>query len=95
MKYLRPPKGEYSERTLKISRELGYRNVFWSLAYADWDVNKQRGTEYAHKIVLDNIHNGAVLLLHAVSKDNAEALGNIISDLKAQGYTFGKLDDLK
>ena len=95
MKYLRPPKGEYSERTLKISQELGYRNVFWSIAYADWDVNKQKGTEYAHKIVVDNIHNGAVLLLHAVSKDNAEALESIIKALKAQGYTFGTLDDLK
>ena len=95
MKYLRPPKGEFSERTLKISKNLGYRNVFWSFAYADWDVNKQKGSQYAYNIVIDNIHSGAILLLHAVSKDNTEALGSIIKELKAQGYTFGTLDDIK
>lgn len=94
MKYLRPPKGEYSERTLKISKNVGYRNVFWSFAYADWNVNEQKGPDYAYKITVDNIHNGAVILLHAVSKDNAEALDRIIKDLKAQGYTFGTLDNL-
>ncbi len=95
MKYLRPPKGEFSERTLKISKELGYRNVFWSFAYDDWYVDKQRGAEYARKIVGGNIHNGAVLLLHAVSKDNAEALDMIITDLRSQGYEFGTLDEIK
>lgn len=95
MKYLRPPKGEFSERTLKISKDLGYKNVFWSFAYDDWHVDKQRGAEYARKIVGDNIHNGAVLLLHAVSKDNAEALDTIIKDLKAQGYTFGTLEEIE
>jgi peptidoglycan-N-acetylmuramic acid deacetylase len=94
MKYLRPPKGEYSERTLKISKDLGYRNVFWSFAYADWDINNQKGADNAYRMVMDNIHNGAVILLHAVSKDNAEALDRIIKDLKAQGYTFGSLDNL-
>ncbi len=95
MKYLRPPKGEFSERTLKISKDLGYRNVFWSLAYADWDVNNQKGAQYAYSMVTGNIHNGAVLLIHAVSRDNAEALGSIIKDLQAQGYTFGTLDEFK
>lgn len=95
MKYLRPPMGEYSERTLKISKDLGYRNVFWSFAYADWNVNSQKGTQYAYKMIMDNVHNGAVLLLHAVSRDNAEVLGSVIKDLKSQGYTFGTLDEIK
>lgn len=94
MKYLRPPKGEFSERTLKISSDLGYRNVFWSFAYDDWNVNNQKGTDYAYKMVMDNIHNGGVLLLHAVSQSNAGALGSIIRDLKAQGYSFGTLDEI-
>ena len=94
MQYLRPPKGEYSERTLEISKNLGYRNVFWSFAYEDWDVNKQKGSENAYKMVSNNIHNGAVILLHAVSKDNAEALDQIIKDLMVQGYIFQTLDEL-
>lgn len=94
MKYLRPPMGEFSERTLKISSDAGYRNVFWSSAYDDWDVNNQKGADYAYKMVMDNIHNGNVILLHAVSQSNTEALDTIIKDLKAQGYRFGTLDEI-
>lgn len=94
MKYLRPPMGEFSERTLKISGDLGYRNVFWSFAYDDWNINDQKGADYAYKMVMDNVHNGCVLLLHAVSSSNTEALGRIIQDLKKQGYSFGTLDEI-
>ena len=95
MRYVRPPMGEFSERTLKISSDLGYRDVFWSSAYDDWDVNKQKGADYAYKMVMDNIHPGNVILLHAVSQSNTEALDSIIKDLKAQGYRFGTLNEIK
>jgi peptidoglycan-N-acetylmuramic acid deacetylase len=95
MRYMRPPMGEFSERTLKISSDLGYRDVFWSSAYDDWDVNKQKGADYAYKMVMDNIHPGNVILLHAVSQSNTEALDTIIKDLKAQGYRFGTLNEIK
>jgi peptidoglycan-N-acetylmuramic acid deacetylase len=94
MKCFRPPMGEFSERTLAISNDLGYRNIFWSSAYDDWDVNKQKGADYAYKMTMDNIHNGNVLLLHAVSESNTEALDRIIRDLKSQGYSFGTLDEI-
>ncbi|NLY43535.1 MAG: delta-lactam-biosynthetic de-N-acetylase [Clostridiaceae bacterium] len=93
MKYVRPPKGEYSERTLALTQSLGYKTVFWSFAYVDWDVNNQKGADYAYQQVMDGIHNGAILLLHAVSKDNAEALGKIIQDARAAGYQFKSLDE--
>ena len=91
-KYMRPPMGEYSERVLAAASQLGYKTVFWSFAYRDWEVDKQKGPEYAYNMVMGNIHNGAVLLLHAVSKDNAEALDRIIKDVKAQGYEIMPLD---
>ena len=93
MKYLRPPQGEYSERTLALTRELGYHNIFWSMAFVDW-VPMPGGPEEAYQSVMDNLHNGALILLHAVSKDNTEALDRILKDIKAQGYTFKTLDDL-
>lgn len=93
MKYIRPPKGEYSERTLALSNDLGYTSVFWSFAYKDWETNKQRGTDYAYKQITDGIHDGCVLLLHAVSKDNAEVLDRVIKDLKSEGYSFRSLDE--
>jgi peptidoglycan-N-acetylmuramic acid deacetylase len=95
MRYLRPPRGIFSDRVLAISKQQGYTNVFWSVAYKDWDVNAQRGAQYAYDKVIEQLHPGAVILLHSVSKDNAEALGRIIDDARAKGYTFKSLDQLQ
>lgn len=94
MTYLRPPRGIFNERTLAISRQMGYTNVFWSVAYKDWDVNQQKGAGYAHQQVMKQLHPGAIILLHSVSKDNAEALGGIIDEARKQGYEFHSLDQL-
>ena len=91
--YFRFPKGEYSDSALDLVGSLGYTSVFWSLAYADWDVNDQKGASYAHDTVTARIHPGAVILLHAVSSDNAYALGDIIDTVRNMGYEFRSLDD--
>lgn len=93
-KYLRPPRGIFSERTLAVTNELGYTNVFWSLAYKDWETKQQKGWNYAYNNVMKRVHPGAIILLHTVSKDNADALGKLIDDLRKQGYTFHRLDEL-
>ena len=67
----------------------------WSFAYDDWDENKQGRTEYGTKKVLDNVHPGEVMLLHATSKDNSEILGNVIREIKNMGYEFRSLDDFE
>ncbi len=95
MAYLRPPKGEFNSRTLRVSKELGYRTVFWSVAFKDWDVNNQPGAEESYKSVMNNVHNGAVILLHAVSESNRDALDRILKDMKAAGYSFASLDELQ
>ena len=95
MTFLRPPKGEYSERTVKISLDLGYRTVLWSSAYDDWDVNKQGRLDYARGMILNNLHNGCVMLLHAVSKDNTELLGEIIDETRNKGYEFVSLEEFE
>jgi len=92
MRYARPPKGEYDERTLRITKETGYTNVFWSFAYEDWLQDTVKGKEYAYNKVMAGLHGGAVILLHAVSPDNAQALGDIIDGARAQGYVFRSLD---
>ena len=92
MKYIRPPKGEFSERTLVVTNNLGYKTVMWSLAYDDWDENNQGREEYAKNKILNNIHNGAVILLHGNSKDNANVLGECINKVKEMGYEFKCLD---
>ena len=94
MQYVRPPRGVFSERSLAISYEEGYRNIFWSLAYKDWETNKQKGSQYAYDSIMKQVHPGAILLLHTVSKDNADAIQKVIQDLKKEGYTFKSIDDL-
>lgn len=88
--YLRPPMGSYSPSSLKWAKDLGYNTVFWSIAFEDWDPNKQPGAAYSYNHVLTNIHPGAVILLHAVSASDTEALEKIITDLQAQGYVFSR-----
>ena len=95
MKYIRPPKGEYSESTVAYTNTLGYTTVMWSFAYDDWDENKQGREEYAKKKVLDNIHNGAVILLHGNSKDNTNILDYCIKEIKNMGYEFSSLDQFE
>jgi peptidoglycan-N-acetylmuramic acid deacetylase len=94
MPFMRPPNGIFSERMLEVSKELGYTNVFWSIAYKDWDTKDQKGWRYAYDSIINQLHPGAVILLHTVSKDNAEALDKIIDDARKQGYEFKHLDQL-
>lgn len=95
MKYIRPPKGEYSESSIHYCNTLGYTTVMWSFAYDDWDEEKQGREEYGKKKILDNIHNGSVILLHATSKDNANILDDCIKEIKNMGYTFETLDNFE
>ena len=85
----RPPKGEYSERVLKIVQDMGYKTLFWSLAYMDYDVNDQPGKEYVIDHYKKYIHPGAIPLIHNVSESNAQALDQVLTDLEAAGYQFG------
>ncbi len=93
-KYFRYPEGRFSEQSMKYADELGYKSIFWSFAYADWDNAKQPSSQAAKKKIMDNIHNGEVMLLHPTSATNAAILGDVIRELKAQGYRFGTLDEL-
>ncbi|MEK3890313.1 delta-lactam-biosynthetic de-N-acetylase [Bacillus sp. FSL K6-3431] len=93
MMYLRPPRGILSERSMKIAQEEGYVHVLWSLAFKDWLTNQQKGWKYSYDSIMAQVHPGSVMLLHTVSKDNADALERVIQELKKRGYTFKSLDD--
>ena len=93
-KYYRPPQGIYSEKNLAMAKELGYRTVFWSLAYVDWNNDAQPTTEEAFSKLIPRIHNGAVVLLHSTSQTNAAILDELLSEWKELGYTFRPLSAL-
>ena len=93
-KYYRPPQGSYSQENLKMAKELGYRTVFWSLAYVDWNNDSQPTREQAFSKLIPRIHNGAVVLLHSTSKTNAEILDELLTKWEEMGYRFGTLEEL-
>jgi len=87
-KYYRPPQGIYSEENLKMAKELGYKTVFWSLAYVDWKNDDQPTREEAFQKLLPRIHNGAVVLLHSTSVTNGEILDELLTKWEEMGYRF-------
>lgn len=93
-KFFRFPAGEYNESALEVVSSLGYCSVFWSVAYDDWDTKNIRGKDYTIEKVMSRLHDGAIILLHSVSKDNADALGEIIDKAREQGYEFKSLNTL-
>ena len=93
-KFYRPPQGVYSQENLKMAKELGYKTVFWSLAYVDWLNDKQPTREEAFRKLLPRTHNGAVVLLHSTSKTNAEILDDLLTQWENLGYRFGTLEEL-
>ena len=93
-KYYRPPQGIYSEENLRQAKELGYRTVFWSLAYVDWNNDRQPTRQQAFDKLLPRVHDGAVVLLHSTSKTNAEILDELLTKWKEMGYEFAPIEDL-
>ena len=93
-KFYRPPQGLYSGENLEMAKELGYKTVFWSLAYADWDNDDQPDPDAAVEKLTRRTHDGAVILLHSTSKTNEQILDRLISRWKDMGYRFAPLTEL-
>ena len=93
-RFYRPPQGKYSEENLRQAQALGYRTIFWSLAYVDWNTDDQPTAEQAYSKLLPRIHNGAIVLLHSTSQTNAEILDELLSKWEEMGYTFAPLTEL-
>ena len=94
VKYFRPPSGEFDRTSLLNVKSLGYKTIFWSSAYCDWNVNGQKSVEYTKEMYLNNLHNGAILLMHSVSSSNREALPSIIDEVRSLEYTFKTVTSL-
>ncbi|MBQ6889947.1 MAG: polysaccharide deacetylase family protein [Oscillospiraceae bacterium] len=93
-KFYRPPQGSYSQKNLQMAQSLGYRTVFWSLAYVDWKNDAQPAPEEALQKVLSRTHDGAVVLLHSTSQTNAEILDELLTQWEAMGYRFAPITEL-
>ena len=94
LKYYRPPQGTYSRENLEAAKNLGYKTVFWSLAYVDWNNDAQPSKDEAFAKLIPRIHNGAVVLLHSTSRTNADILDQLLTKWKDMGYRFGTIAEL-
>ena len=93
-KLYRPPQGKYSVENLKTAKKLGYKTLFWSLAYVDWYADKQPTAQQAFDKLIPRVHNGAVVLLHSTSATNAQILDELLTKWEGMGYSFGQISDL-
>ena len=93
-KFFRPPMGKYSKNSLKMTKDLGYKTIFWSFAYKDWLVNDQPSENYAIEKICKGAHPGSIMLLHAVSNTNTKVLGTVLKTLRDEGYEFKSLNEL-
>ena len=91
-KLYRPPQGKFCESNLKMAQKLGYKTVFWSLAYVDWYENDQPTPQQAFDKLLPRVHPGAVVLLHSTSKTNGDILDELLGKWEEMGYRFGDLE---
>jgi len=94
-RFYRPPRGEFTKQNLEYNKKLGFKTVFWSVAYKDWDEKNQPEPGASIRKMLKMTHNGAVVLIHPTSATNAAILDTLIKEWKNQGYRFGTLDELK
>ncbi len=95
VKVFRPPEGQFNKASLTVLKDMGYKTFFWSIAYDDWNTKSQKGGDYGYKKVMDNLHNGAIILMHTVSSDNVECLERVIDDARSQGYEFRNLNNFQ
>mgnify|MGYP002567451913 CR=1 FL=1 len=93
-RFYRPPQGKYSEENLRQAQALGYRTVFWSLAYVDWYQDEQPTPEQAFEKLVPRVHPGAVVLLHSTSSTNAAILDELLTRWEELGYSFGRLEEI-
>ena len=95
VKVFRPPEGSFTKKHLEVLSENGYKTIFWSIAYADWLVDKQKSKEVAYNAIMNNLHAGAIILMHTVSKTNSEVLPLIIDRIIQDGYEFDLVTNLQ
>ena len=93
-KYFRFPEGRYNKEKVALCNTIGYRCVFWSAAYADWDNGRQPDCEWAYNKLLSQTHPGAIYLLHPTSQTNAEILGRLIDTWQSMGYRIGSIAEI-
>lgn len=92
--FFRPPYGAYNTQVLNDAAKLGFRSVYWSIDPVDWDPNTTADQIVSRILNSPNLKNGAIILMHAGSLHEPEALPRVIAGLQAKGYGIVPLSQL-
>ncbi len=93
MELFRPPYGAYNNLSIRTCYELGYYPIQWNVDSLDWK-------DYSAQQIINKVckHKqlgpGAIILCHNGAKYTADALDEMISNLKEQGYEFVPISQL-
>lgn len=93
MELFRPPYGAYNNEVIRTCYELGYYPIQWSVDSLDW--KDLSATEIINKVCNHKaLDCGAIILCHNGAKHTAEALDEMLTNLKNQGYEIVPISEL-
>lgn len=90
MNLFAPPSGDYSAVTVEVAKELGYKTILWTEDTIDW---RDQDKDKIYKRATEDIKGGNLILMHPTAK-TAEALPDIISKIKSEGYSLRTVSEV-
>lgn len=91
-RFLRPPGGDFDQKTISMVRQRGYVLALWSVNPGDWRMPPPSAIV---KLIMDKVHPGAVILMHDDGMNTVRALPMVIKGLKHRGYRFVTLEEME
>lgn len=88
IKLLRPPYGAYSKENLET---INNYFILWDLDTEDW---RYRNVKHIVNYIKENVHDGAIILMHELYESSYESLKIILPWLYANGYQVVSVSEL-
>jgi peptidoglycan/xylan/chitin deacetylase (PgdA/CDA1 family) len=87
----RPPYGAVNDRLQKVSHELGFAIINWSVDPKDW---RDRDADTVYRAIMRNVQDRSIILSHDLYGTTAAAMERVIPELIAQGYQLVTVSEL-
>lgn len=88
---VRPPYGATSSSVKAALQNQGQASILWSIDTLDW---KTRNAKSSINIVLQQVKDGDVILMHSIYAQSAEAAEALIPALQERGYQLVTVSEL-
>jgi len=93
MELFRPPYGAYNNEVIRTCYEVKYYPIQWDVDSLDW--KDLSASEIINKVCNHkSLDNGSIILCHNGAKHTAEALDEMLTILKEQGYEIVPISEL-